>query len=116
MNKLDGSKRMKWESTPLLNIIQFGEDRPEVLKRLAALRDWQMTIASPTEEGAVNHMKSVWGRQDYCMTTYRRYWVWEGENWRIFTNRDYGIGFEVREGLTPDEAWAEFEKFKRGER
>lgn len=110
------SKRIQWESTPILNIIQQGRDPFKMRDRLQALTAWVLSRPSALEMGAVEYMKSIWGRQDYCFDTYRRYWVWEGKGWRAFVNRDAGISFEVRKDLSPDEAWAEFEKFRRGER
>ena len=35
------------------------------------------------------------GRQSYCMTTYRRYWVWEFPAYRVFVNNEAGFSFEL---------------------
>ena len=43
----------------------------------------------------VDFMKTVFGRQTYCMTTFRRYWVWEFDTHRVYANNQKGIVFEV---------------------
>lgn len=48
--------------------------------------------------------KEKFGRQDYCLTAYRRYWVWEFEGYRVFVANGYGIGLEVETDLTDTEA------------
>lgn len=42
--------------------------------------------------------KEIFGRQTYCYTTYRRYWVWEFEGFRTWVHNEGGISLEVDAG------------------
>lgn len=95
---------MTWESTPFINVAPDQEF-------LTALSDWYHNPEN-FKDKAVARMKKWFGKQDYCYTTYRRYWVWEGKNWRAFANNEYGIGLEVRVGLSVNEIREAFQDFR----
>ena len=59
----------------------------------------------------VKWFKEKLGRQTYCTSSYRRYWVWVGEDYILYVNNNMGYKFEVRHGLTPEalkKTWEDF--------
>jgi hypothetical protein len=102
------------ETTPIINIIRVSQD---------AVRKWQGDLLSDLEEkmanpptiGLVAKHKAKLGKQ---LTTWvggsenRRFYLWVGENWRIFVHDRQGVGFEVNEGLTVEEAMAAWQTYR----
>lgn len=99
------------ETVPLLNCLQDTEGR--WLEVWAAFHT-ASAIYSSTHTGRSNNggllliqtHKDLFGRQDYCFTTYRRHWVWEFEGYRVWVHNEAGITLEVEVGTTPEEAVA----------
>lgn len=53
---------------------------------------------------------SILGKQNYCIFSPRRCWVWESQNWRAYVSKR-GTSFELKLGLTLKEAceaWADY--------
>ncbi len=83
-----------------------------------AERVWELTSAvhMAFKSGQyVSGHKEIFGKQDYCFTSWHRYWVWHGPNdrWRIFISNKRGIYFEVNSDLiaTLPEAIECFEEY-----
>jgi hypothetical protein len=46
--------------------------------------------------------KQFLGKQSYCWTGYKKYWVWDFGEWRVYINNIEGIGIEVSDGASID--------------
>ena len=102
-----------WTSTPMANIMQYDNDH-------GYLRKFHMALFKKRcfdERGAVQYMKDLLGKQDYCWTGSRRYWIWEGRTegirWRVFANNERGIDIEISEYSTVDMCKTVLRDFKR---
>ena len=87
-------------TTPYLNLVRGTS--------LAAFSEEYSQVCSLYYEAGlkpVSFMKEKFGKQAYCFTSYRRYWVWEDPaGWRIYAHNEGGIGFEVDSTLDLDGA------------
>lgn len=61
----------------------------------------------------MRHMQRVLGRQTTTVTFFHRNWVWDrpDEGWTLYVDRR-GPALCVRQGMTGEEAWEAFRKFK----
>lgn len=96
-----------WDSMPLINYSNMTDDR-EIMKRLLD----EMTPMHQKMRPSVDSHKRALGKQDYCWNGSQRFWVWEGANWRVFCNNVRGTSFEVREGITLEEAFAAWDDYR----
>lgn len=67
----------------------------------------------PVVTRTIRFFKHVLGRQDICVVFRHRNWVWHrpNEGWTLYVDRR-GPVLHVRLGMTQDEAWEAFEKFR----
>ena len=102
-----------WTSTPMVNIMQYDDDHVYLSKFHMSLFKKRLT----NERSAVQFMKDLFGKQDYCWTGSRRYWIWEGKTngirWRVFANNEYGIDIEISEYSTPHMCKTVLRDFKK---
>jgi len=65
---------------------------------------------------SVQHVRSLFGKQDYCWDGSHRYYIWEGRTkqvrWRLFAST-IGISIEVEEGCDVKGALAVLTDFKK---
>lgn len=99
-------KRFAWESTPLINcMIQFSDGE------LCDLQD-QIMMMHKAVKPPVEYLKSCLGRQKFTWNGEYRFWVWEGDDWRVFASNIQGTSFEVRDERLSKErviaAWNDF--------
>lgn len=92
-------------TTPIINVLQG-----PTLQRFDS-RDFLLTSFVIGQPKVAAH-KTILGRQTYCFTTWRRYWVWETDLWRIYVNDDAGVAFEVPIKFTPEQAVAAWSNYK----
>ena len=100
------------ETTPIINVLAPQDIRDDFITRY-------LNFCSAKEGTVVEWHKSKLGRQDYCWTGFRRHWVWEDEDFRIYVNNVAGIGFEVPVGYSSEEAlraWDKYEKLMLNEK
>lgn len=95
-------KKFDWPSLPIMNYCNVMDDHDcnlmiECLKKICTNELGSLTSY---------HTKML-GKQKLCYTNVYRFWVWEGKNWRVFVNNTAGISFEVRAGLSLEQAWEE---------
>lgn len=102
--------RFAWASVPLITVL---------------LHEGVINASLLIEEGVVhrapraNSMRPVefhkyhLGRQDFCWSGEHRQWVWETKNWRVFVSNIRGISFEVKEGLTAEQARSAWDDYRR---
>jgi len=96
--------RFDWTSIPIMNyydLLNEGEQETilDTFKQLATLTQ---------EEGEVEFHRNRLGKQKLCWTGEYRFWVWEGDDWRVFTSNVSGMYFEVKSSITTKQAWAAF--------
>ena len=91
-------------STPLVNLLQYHalsyQDASRMGLELSALYvELYRELHHQGHKDKVALHKKVFGKQDYCFTSYQRSWVWHGPNdlYRIFVSNSRGIYFEVNE-------------------
>lgn len=95
-----------WDSDPIINIhfsLPNGDPRREYSYRLQTI-----LVHAPHhfDMKPVEFHKNRLGKQKLCYFNGEfRFWVWEGENWRVFVNNHKGICFDVREGISPEDAY-----------
>jgi len=91
-------------TTPISNLMQDAEDHHTYsqLYRMAcgAVRKFAGEVTDTVE----SH-KLLFGKQSFCWTGEFRHWVWDLDDYRLFVNNTKGIGIEVPEGTTRDEAF-----------
>jgi hypothetical protein len=93
----------KWESTPVENITFSKEKREQFLRESMEIN----RVCRPP----VEYHKQKLGKQHYTWIGEYRFWVWEGQDWRVFCSNKKGICFEVRIGLSKakiQKAWDEY--------
>jgi len=61
----------------------------------------------------VNFHKNRLGKQSFCFTSERRYWVWEKSRWCVYVNNHTGVQFEVDPACTVKEAWGLWASFRK---
>lgn len=102
------------ETTPIVNYAFNGADRgwdeaaSEQFQRELGCMHALHHVASMK---AVEWMKSILGKQSYTWTSYRRYHVWEQNDWRVYVNNDAGISLEVNSSIGSSaalEQWRDF--------
>jgi len=86
-------------TTPIEMILQTEPEamdffRKRYLRLNHAMRDYK----------AVSFHQARLGKQSFCWTGVRRYWIWEFPPIRLFINNRKGVVFEVAPDLTVDEA------------
>jgi len=86
-------------TTPIINILQTEEGAMDFYLRRARRVGELVHQLKP-----VIYHQSRLGKQHFCWTGVRRYWVWDFAPVRLFINNQKGIGFEVDPSLTVDEA------------
>ena len=91
-------------STPLVNLLQYHalsyQDASRMGLELSALYvELYRELHHQGHKDKVALHKKVFGKQDYCFTSYQRSWVWHGPNdlYRVFVSNSRGIYFEVNE-------------------
>ena len=87
MNKND-------ESTPIINYIFNWTD-----EEMKNLQDELMEMYRHTRPTVTFH-KNKLDKQTYTWIGEYRYWVWEGNNWRVYCSNKKGTCFEVAVGLS----------------
>lgn len=107
----------KEESTPILNIIHSDKDLYEKYYQ-DKLADLKFKIDNPTHIlstlKAIPRIKAKFGKQNRTWigsSEIRRFYIWEGPNWRIYVHNVGGVSFEVKEGISPEQAydaWTDF--------
>lgn len=97
-------------TTPISNIL-VEDIRHQYVNELSA---FHMEVFG-SGRGLVQWFKDRLGRQTYCYTSWRRYWVWEDPDrkWRVFVNRQKGVGFEVPYGTLEADALSRWRDFIR---
>jgi len=103
--------RFKWESTPLINVLSYattGTYKELVDSYFDETMKMHNTLRPP-----VGSLKERLGKQSFTWNGEYRFWVWEGVDWRVFASDKQGVSFEVREGLTSEQAFAAWSDFKR---
>lgn len=62
---------------------------------------------------SIRFFKQVFGRQDLCATFLRRNWIWHrpDEGWTLYCD-NRGMKLHVKKGLSSDEAFKAFCKFR----
>lgn len=100
----DNAKPEDLWSTPITNVIQADVDIwTQYHKEFVAFHQVRRDRAKHAK--VVKWHKDTMGRQAYCFTGWRRYWVWEAYgHWRVYVNNTAGIGFEVNHDATPEAA------------
>jgi len=98
------------DTSPLVNFYNealFANFQKEMMAFMRAPHDAELSC--------VDWVKSKLGRQDYTKVTGHeyRYWIWEREHWRLFVNNTRGMCFEVEVGLTPQQAYDQWNSFRR---
>ncbi len=81
-------------STPVVNLWSPNDD-PKDFARCS-----ELTTKVNMRFGIMGHVqghKDALGRQDFCYTGYRRYWIWNDKDlkWRVFVSNQGGVSFEV---------------------
>jgi len=56
-------------------------------------------------DSLVDWHKRILGKQNFCFTSSRKYWVWEGGKWCVYVNNHTGVQFEVNPQCSLEEAW-----------
>ena len=107
------AKMHERETTPVANLLE-----PEESFRW--INEWFAVHSERTgEQGDTSLVKfhqERLGKQTCCWTTYRRYHVWDRPKWRIYVNRDNGVGFEVPLGATSAttaQCWRAFRDYQK---
>ena len=100
------------ETTAILNVLGGGTTTKEAKEFLANF----MQLAMTKNEATVPLLKRKLGSQKRTWVGEYRFWIWEGENWRIYGSNIKGLCFEVLPELTPTQAlkaWREvFQKLR----
>ena len=98
-----------WNSTSILNHV-FNTHEKESENLQCELMTMHL---APSKAGlkSVQFIKSRLGDQDYTWQGEFRYWVWERNGWRVFVSNTKGIGFEVDESLTKEQAFTAWHDF-----
>jgi hypothetical protein len=109
---MHADKRFTWDSESGLNHL-FSLSRGDPRFDEWAQQWAKMRRASYDEGGAVKFLKARLGRQKFCWQGPSvRNWVWEGDDWRAFASTR-GVSFELRVGLTTEQALAAWHDFMR---
>jgi hypothetical protein len=61
----------------------------------------------------VQHHQGRLGRQTRTFVGEYRYWVWETSAWTLFVSNTKGVGFEVPETATIEEALISWDAYKK---
>ncbi len=104
------TERFSWDSTPVINIpwMSKSEFTDEQLKLFQDECMAMHRILRPP----VQSLKTRLGKQNFTWVGEYRFWVWEGENWRVYASNAKGICFEVRETLSVDDAFKAWQDFR----
>lgn len=113
-------KRFAWESTPLVNVTQTACDTSTDLSEFLLAHSQRNLIEEVMEmHKAAYKMKPVefhkyhLGKQNFCWNGAYRFWVWEGEDWRVFASNIHGTSFEVRDTFTTHQALKAWDDYRR---
>lgn len=101
-------KRFAWDSTPLINIMQWDNPVQQRMSLLDESMAMHRALRPPVES-----LKAKLGKQAFTWNGEYRFWIWEGTDWRVFASNIHGISFEVRCGLSKEAAlaaWLDFQQ------
>jgi len=98
MNKEDNT-------TPIINRIYESKKMSDQL-----VKDSMALMFARGKLSSIKYHKKKLGKQHYCYTGMVRYWVWEGDNWRVYVSKK-GSSLEVLSTLTAKEAWAAWQDY-----
>jgi len=96
------------ETTPIVNVLDSQDIRDKFVLRYLAL-----CHGKPKKGKVVEWHKEKLGRQDRTWVGFRRYWIWEYEDFRLYVNNVVGVGFEIPLGTSSEQAlqaWDRYEK------
>lgn len=95
-------------TTSIINLMRGASDTD-----VNSYRDTSMTyqLLAREDGSVVKFHKSRLGKQDYCWNGEYRYWIWEGDDWRIYVSDIKGFCFEVAEGLNLSRALAVWNRY-----
>ena len=60
----------------------------------------------------VDYHKACLGKQSFCFSCGRRYWVWQRSKWCVYVSNQTGVQFEVDPSCTLAEAWDLWAEFR----
>jgi len=97
--------------TPIVNIVRVST---EALQRLqeAGLQDLRTRDRSvpivELHKQRLGPQKRTWvgGSES------KRFFIWEGETWRVFVHNTHGVSFEVNSDLTVDQAMQAWDEYR----
>lgn len=96
-------------TTPIFNVLYSRR----WIQELRTFYDELRIRRNQAGQSLVAFHKEHLGRQSFCYTTFRRYWVWDRPTWRVFINREMGVGLEIPEGATKKQAQAAFREYRK---
>jgi len=98
---------MKWDGATIESLIynrDFSQAKcDDMFKRLYAL----MRVAKPPVQWHKNRL----GKQTKTWVGEFRFWIWEGENWRVFVNNTKGTCLEVKLDISKEKVLVAFEDY-----
>ena len=99
----------RFKSQPILNFMQMwtSDEFDTVHREIMKMYMFPRSVG----QRPVEFMKSRLGRQAYTWTGEFRFWVWEGDDWRVYVSNIQGISVEVRATLSASDAREVWKRF-----